>query len=204
MIARITGELVEIGLTEIIVDVNGVGYQVFIPMSTYDKLPRAGEKTTLLIYTNVREDAIQLYGFATPEEKKLFELLITVNGIGARLALSILSSMPVNSFCASIIDRDIKAVKRINGVGAKTAERLIVELRDKVAKLFPESGLGTEVPGMTDEKARAVEDTLLALEQLGFKSEHARKVIKKIIEDTPDGECSSENLIRKALQSLNS
>lgn len=202
MIARLKGILLEINLTQLVVDVHGVGYLVFIPMSTYDRLPRAGSEVTLLINTQVREDSFSLYGFATPEEKQLFEILLGATGVGPKLALSILSSLPVTSFCSAIANRDLNVIKRISGIGPKTAERLIVELRDKVGKLAP--ALSSAERTVPDEVAAAAEDAVLALEQLGFKPEKIRKAIHKIIEEIPAKECSSENLIRKALQSLNS
>ena len=107
MIARLTGILAEASFTEAIVDVNGVGYQVLIPISTYDALPQVGEKVVLQIHTSVREDAITLFGFATEEEKKMYELLLTASGVGPKLALNILSSMPVANFCAAICERDL-------------------------------------------------------------------------------------------------
>lgn len=202
MIARLKGTLLEINLTQVIVDVHGVGYLVFIPMSTYDRLPRADSEVTLLINTQVREDSFSLYGFATPEEKQLFEILLGATGVGPKLALSILSSLPVSSFCSAIANRDLNVIKRISGIGPKTAERLIVELRDKIGKLAP--ALSSAERTVPDEVAAAAEDAVLALEQLGFKPEKIRKAIHKIIEEIPAKECSSENLIRKALQSLNS
>jgi Holliday junction DNA helicase RuvA len=203
MIARLKGILQEINLTQVVVDVNGVGYLVFIPMSTYDRLPRAGAEIMLLTNTQVREDAISLYGFVTPEEKQLFEILLGATGVGPKLALSILSSLPVSSFCAAVANRDLNVIKRISGIGPKTAERLVIELRDKIGKLAPaiSSAAGKTIP---DAVSAAAEDALLALEQLGFKPEKIRKALHKIVEETPEKECSSENLIRKALQALNS
>ncbi|OGV51353.1 MAG: Holliday junction DNA helicase RuvA [Lentisphaerae bacterium GWF2_44_16] len=201
MIARIRGKLLEAALTEIIVDVNGIGYRIFIPLSTYDKLPRPGENVDILTYTHVREDAIQLFGFATKEEKELFELLITVNGIGVKSAANIMSGMPVSSFCNAIASADIKVLSKINGIGKKTAERLVVELRDKVSKIT--TGVYTESK-LPDTKARSVEDALLALEQLGFKRDKAQKTVIEIAEALDEKEASSENIIRKALQKLNS
>ena len=201
MIARLKGILQEINLTQVVVDVHGVGYLVSIPMSTYDRLPKAESEVVLLINTQVREDAISLYGFATPEEKQLFEILLGATGVGPKLALSILSSLPVSSFCSAVVNRDLNVIKRISGIGPKTAERLLVELRDKIGKMALSVSTGKAVP---DTVAAAAEDALLALEQLGFKPEKIRKALQKIVEEIPEKECSSENLIRKALQSLNS
>lgn len=202
MIARLTGKLAGINFTQCIVDVHGVGYQVFIPMSTFDRLPREGEETSLFICTQVREDSISLYGFATMPEKQLFETLIATTGVGPKLALSILSSMPVENFSSAIVNSDLTVIKRINGIGKKTAERLIVELKDKMVKMMPAvTGRGGV---MSDEKALAMEDAATALEQLGFKPDVIRKALEKIVNDIPSEEASSENFIRKALQALNS
>ncbi|OGV49460.1 MAG: Holliday junction DNA helicase RuvA [Lentisphaerae bacterium GWF2_52_8] len=199
MIARISGKLVETGLTEIIVDVHGVGYRLFIPMSTYDKLPLPGNELSLLTYLNVREDAMHLYGFATTEEKQLFGFLIAVNGVGPKTALNVLSSMPVSGICNAIAQGDIKSLKRISGIGPKSAERLIIELRDKVGSISPVAGL-SKIP---DEKAKEVEMAVLALEQLGFKRDKAQKTVAELAAGLEEKECSSENLIRKSLQLLN-
>jgi Holliday junction DNA helicase RuvA len=203
MIARLTGILAEASFTEAIVDVNGVGYQVLIPISTYDALPQVGEKVVLQIHTSVREDAITLFGFATEEEKKMYELLLTASGVGPKLALNILSSMPVANFCAAICERDLTVINKINGVGKRTAERLIVELHDKISKLAPGfTGQGATTPDAAT--AQIAEDALLALESLGFKRDAARKAIQKILENISAEECSIENLIRRALSTLNS
>ena len=113
MIARLVGTLIESTFTEIVIDVNGVGYLINIPMSTYDTLPRHGEKVTVLTYLHVREDALELYGFATSEERELFSLLRTVSGIGPKVALNILSSMTVRNFCAAIAAGDVKMLTRL-------------------------------------------------------------------------------------------
>ena len=163
MIAQLSGTIISANLTELVLDVNGVGYHMFIPMSTYDALPRAGERATLLTVMLVREDAITLYGFAKEQEKKIFELLITVNGIGAKTALNILSSMNIPAFCTALAQGDIKALKKINGVGPKSAERMIVELRDKIDKMMPEFSFGLPA-GSSEPVSQELEDALMALE----------------------------------------
>ena len=203
MIAKLSGKLTELNFTECIIDVHGVGYQVFIPMSTFDKLPREDEDVSLFINTQVREDAINLYGFATKAEKQLFEILIGTTGVGPKLALSILSSMPVESFTSAIINNDLNVIKRISGIGKKTAERLIVELKDKLAKASLPFTAAASSSAAPDEKAIAMEDAAAALEQLGFKQDSIRKVLEKISNTIPVEEASSENFIRKALQALN-
>ena len=201
MIAQLTGRIVSLNLTELILDVNGVGYFVSIPMSTYDVLPKEGGTATLLTWLQVREDALQLFGFAKKEELEIFKLLLAVNGIGAKTALAILSSMNIPTFCNAIINADIKVLKHISGIGPKSAERMIVELRDKIVKLFPEltfANLPQDIP-----QSREMEDALLALEQLGFQRAKIQKAVADLVAKLPEQERSSENLIRKALRELN-
>lgn len=203
MIASLRGKIISETFTEVIMDVQGVGYRVFIPMSTYEKLPHDPAKEfTLLTYLQVREDDMTLFGFATPAEKQVFELLITVNGIGAKSAVSILSCMNIGSLCEAIINGDVKVLKKISGVGPKSAERMIVELRDKVAKLSPESSFSAP-GGASSSLPPAAEEALLALEQLGFQASKCRKVVEKIVADLPEKETSTENIIRMTLRNLN-
>lgn len=199
MIARLRGELIESSFTSCVIDCRGVGYAVAIPISTFDHLPHVGEETTLLIHTQVREDAIALFGFGTPEERDLFRLLQNVSGIGAKLALNVLSAMPVANFCAAIANGDLKMLSRINGVGKRTAERMIVELREKVASL----GAAADGDPIPNDKAAAANDAALALEQLGFKRDAIDKVLRQLIAELPDSECDCENLLRRALLLLN-
>lgn len=202
MIARLTGTLIECDLTALVIDVNGIGYSVAVPMSTYDQMPTTGNRVTLLTHLYVREDALQLFGFATPEERELFQLLISVSGVGCRLALNVLSCMPVKTFCERVVAEDVKALSRINGIGKRSAERLVVELREKVKDIAPEAGFAG-----TPEKAassREAQDAIAALETLGFKGEAARKAVAKLCTDSEDAKPTAENLIRKALAVLNS
>ena len=202
MIAKITGILECINLTEVIVDVHGIGYEIIIPLSTYDKLPKEGKEISLFTYMHVREDAMTLYGFATLEEKALYKLLITVSGIGPKLALKILSSIPIRSFCEAVAGADIKALSRINGLGKRSAERLVVELKEKIKTFAP--GIVYKAGSASEDISKQAEEAILALVQLGFKYETARKAIMKISSDLSSGESNSENLIRLALQALNS
>ena len=137
MIGMLTGKLIEKEFSCCLLDVSGVGYEVLIPLSTFDRLPLGEDQVTLFIHTAVREDAITLFGFATREEKKLFQQLINVSGVGGKLALNVLSAMPAANFCAAVVSGDVKTLSRINGVGKRTAERLIVELKDKLGDLDP-------------------------------------------------------------------
>ncbi len=203
MIAQLTGTLIDASFTEAIVDVGGVGYQVLIPMSTFDKLPRPDEKktVTLLTWLQVREDALTLFGFATRQERDVFLLLITVNGIGAKTALNILSCMNVTSFCQAVASGDLKSLKKISGVGPKSAERILVELRDKIQKIAPETAFGGG--GAPSKVDKAVEDAILALGQLGFQGPKFQKLVADVALEIPEDQRSTENIIRKALQALN-
>ncbi len=201
MIGSLTGIVRESAFTEMLIDVNGVGYLVFIPLSTYDKLPRIGEKASVLIYTHVKEDDIQLYGFASAQEKQLFKLLLSVSGIGPKTALNVLSTMTVPSFCTAILNADLKAINQISGIGKKTAELLVLELKTKVKDISPESSFVKSAS--TDAASKAGEDAVRALVQLGLKHETASKTVHDLISGKDQKECTSENLIRLALRSLN-
>ncbi|MBQ8755386.1 MAG: Holliday junction branch migration protein RuvA [Lentisphaeria bacterium] len=198
MIARLTGVLAESSYTQCIIDVHGVGYEVAIPLSTFDKLPQPGNEVKLHIHTQVREDAISLFGFATTDEKALFKKLIDVSGIGGKLALSVLSAMPVSTFVSAVVNGDVKALSRINGIGKRTAERMIVELKDKLSAL----GMGDAAPAAVKASA-AVNDACLALEQLGFKRDAIDKTIQALLTELPEEEHTVDNLLRKAIIRLN-
>ena len=191
MIARLTGIVAESGFSGCVLDVHGVGYEVAIPVSTFEKLPQPGGEARLFIHTQVREDAIQLFGFATVEEKNLFRQLLNVSGIGGKLALSVLSAMPVQNFCAAV-----QSLSRIPGIGKRTAERLVVELKDKVTSTGAASVFAS--PG-ENAPATAVGDAALALEQLGFKRDAIDKVLKALASELPPAEQSTENLLRQAI-----
>jgi Holliday junction DNA helicase RuvA len=205
MISHLRGTLVEKELTRAVIDVNGVGYEVLIPMSTYDRLPRIGKEAYLKTYQYVREDALQLYGFASDEERDLFVILISsVSGIGPKIGLSVLSSMSVTSLCVALNNNDVKTITRINGIGRKTAERLVVELRDKIAELAPAAALSGGAPsGNHDTRtAKAIEDAVSGLVTLGFKADTARKAISKFADKTAEHEVTAETLIKEALTTL--
>jgi Holliday junction DNA helicase RuvA len=201
MIALLTGRVIHNSFTEIIIDVQGVGYQVAIPMSTYDKLPKENETVTLHIHTHVREDALTLFGFHSKEEKELFLILTGVSGVGPKLGLTILSSLPVSALYNAIADSNVEVLKRISGIGKKTAERLIVELRDKVSKL--NLSRTTSTAADDSEQSAEVVDAILGLEQLGFKVDRIQKVMKTLLKELPKSDQTGPNLIRKGLQLLN-
>ena len=199
MIAHLRGILLDSSYTECVVDVGGVGYEVSIPLSTFDKLPRVGEAVELHILTQVREDAITLFGFATPEEKKLFSALIQVTGIGGKLALNILSGMSVANFCDAVANRDVKALSRISGIGKRTAERMVLELHDKLEGFGFAPGAGELPAGNLD----SINDAALALEQLGFKKDAIRKTLQALAAEMDEKDQTTENLLRAALAKLN-
>ncbi|MBE6374952.1 MAG: Holliday junction branch migration protein RuvA [Lentisphaeria bacterium] len=195
MIGMLSGRVVEKDFSSCLIDVNGVGYEVLIPLSTFDKLPLENENITLYIHTAVREDAITLFGFAGKDEKQLFQQLINVSGVGGKLALNVLSAMPASSFCAAVSSGDVKSLSRINGVGKRTAERLIVELKGKLAGIDPAAA-----PPVSGSAAA---DACAALEQLGFRKDAVNKTVNALLAELPEKECTVENLIRTALLKLN-
>ena len=199
MIAHLRGTLLDSSYTECVVDVGGVGYEVAIPLSTFDKLPRVGEAVELHILTQVREDAITLFGFATPEEKKLFSALIQITGIGGKLALNILSGMSVANFCDAVVNRDVKALSRISGIGKRTAERMVLELHDKLEGFGFAPCSGDTPAGNLD----SINDAALALEQLGFKKGAIRKTLQTLAPEMDKKDQTTENLLRAVLAKLN-
>lgn len=194
MIALLTGKLIEKNFSSCLIDVNGVGYEVFIPLSTFDRLPLDNSDVSLFIHTQVREDAITLFGFAAKEEKLLFQQLINVSGVGGKLALNVLSAMPVSAFSAAVASGDVKSLSRINGVGKRTAERLIVDLKDKLAGIDPQAS--------SPAAGSAGADATAALEQLGFRKDAVNKVVNVLLSELPEKERTAENLIRAALLRL--
>ncbi len=198
MISHLSGTLAEKDLTRAVIDVGGVGFEVLIPMSTYDRLPREGEPVVLHTHLSVREDALTLFGFATAQERQLYLLVTgTVTGIGPKLGLSILSCMSVDHFCAAVVNGDVKALSRIQGVGKRSAERMVVELKDKIEQISPAIAISGRAPEASLSKA--AEDAVAGLVTLGFAADQARKVVRQLIEDNADQEPTAQQLIRKAL-----
>jgi Holliday junction DNA helicase RuvA len=193
MIARLTGALEEKTPELLIVDVHGVGYQVFVSLQTFYRLPALHEKVSLHIYTNLREDALQLYGFMDEKEKDAFLLLKGVTGIGPRLALNILSGIPVAELESALRTSDVTRLVAVPGVGKKTAERLVIELREKVGSL--EEGL----PGATEEQTALSGEATSALVNLGYRRTEAEKAVREAVRR---GAVSIADLIRDALRSL--
>jgi Holliday junction DNA helicase RuvA len=199
VIGRLAGRLARKAPNAVLVDVGGVGYQVLIPLSTFYALPAEGETASLEISTQVREDAIQLFGFATERERRLFEQLIAVSKVGPKLATAVLSGMPVEELCAAIAAGDVARLSTIPGVGAKTAERLALELRGKVAATLDEAGRAAAAPARADAGSRAAEDAAAALVNLGYRPKDAEKAVGKA---AGEGEAGLAALIRRALAIL--
>lgn len=195
MIGLLRGRLLAKHPPSLLLDVQGVGYEVDAPMTTFYELPDVGTEVTLYTHLAVREDAHTLYGFLKPGDRTLFRMLLKVNGVGARLALAILSGMETSRFISCVQEGDSAALVRLPGIGKKTAERLIIELRDKL-----ESGQGgmSAASGASPAAAVAspVEDAVSALVGLGYKPQEASRMVRAI--DT--AELSSEEIIRRALQ----
>jgi Holliday junction DNA helicase RuvA len=197
MIALLTGKIAHKSPEYIILDVNGVGYRVQIPFSTYYELPDGGAEISLNIYTHVKEDAISLYGFRTADEKLFFQLLISVSGIGPKLGKDILSNIQVTDLAAAITRGDLARLSSVPGIGKKTAERLVLELKDKVQKLeFAGSAAGGEqlAPATGIE-----EDVASALINLGYKEAVVRKALAELRISPED---SMEQVLKQALKAL--
>ena len=205
MITFLKGVLVDSLPNRAIVDVQGVGYEVQIPVSTYDKLPSLGNAVHLLTHFHVREQEQSLYGFGSDDERDLFRLLIQrVSGIGPKLGMAVLSGMAVSQFKSAVVNGDVAAISKISGVGKKTAERIVLELKDKVG--VADAWKQASSPGGAEDSKTPenVNDAVLALISLGFKQVEAHKAIQKCLksggfqEDSP-----ADELIRGALRQLN-
>jgi holliday junction DNA helicase RuvA len=205
MIATLSGVLFVKQPNHVIIDVGGVGYEVLISGRTYDRLPDSGDEVFLYIHTSVREDAITLYGFAKAEEKELFLLLNTVSGVGPKLALGILSGISAPELGEALTRKNMARLTALSGVGKKTAERMCVELKDKVAKYYvPRSGaerMPAEEEMMEEDSIR---DVLSALTNLGYPQALARQAVRRVQKLHPEtiGGMKIEDLIREALRTL--
>jgi len=205
MIAHLSGTLLSKQATSVILDVNGVGYEITIPVSTFYDLEEPGATVQLRVYTHVREDALQLYGFKTARERELFLRLISVSGIGPKLGITLLSGMSADEMIASIRTNNLARLTLIPGVGRKTAERLVMELRDKVASLSSaeleeelgaKSSAGASIP--TEDSMRS--DVLSALLNLGYQRSAAEKAVASAVDE--GGDISVELILRRSLRKL--
>lgn len=199
MIGLLRGIILEKQPPQLVLDVNGVGYEIDAPMNTFYHLPDIGQEVTLYTHFIVREDAHQLYGFCAREDRALFRTLLKVNGVGPRLALTILSSIDPSEFVRCIMHNDTDSLVRLPGVGKKTAERLIIEMRDKVSNLhqsaLPEMTMSNKT---TRNQSQATQDAVSALIALGYKPQEASRAVSKV----DNGDMTSEEVIRRALQEM--
>ena len=191
MIAKVRGTLDHKAPGEVIVDVGGVGYQLFTPLSVFYRLPEVGEPVTLLAYTHVREDSLQLFGFFDPAEKQAFLLLTGVSGIGPRLALNILSGMAAGELLGALRDGDVARLVTIPGVGKRLADRMIVELRDRIDAL-PDIAPTAADPGIRG-------DALSALVNLGYRRADAERAVRQVLSE---GAAELETVLKEALRML--
>ncbi len=180
MIAYLQGRLAQALPTQVVVDVDGVGYEVFIPLSSFDKLPQPDSEIKLLTHLSIRDDAHILYGFMTDGERDLFRLLIRhVSGIGPKIALNVLSGTTTASLRSAVANGDVKALSRINGVGKKTAERIVVELKDKLGEEIAREGDGA-TPELSDDEQKMA-DAVSALIALGSKPKEAQEAVRNAL-----------------------
>ncbi len=196
MITFLEGKLYKKAPTRIEVNVGGIGYEVFIPLSSYDRLPAPGKNLHILTHDHIREDVHFLYGFMTEGERMLFLRLLSISGIGPKIALSALSGMSVRDISASIVNGDVKRLSSISGIGKKMAERMIVELRDKMS-----AGEALEaLAGEEQSNDLRVQDSVLALMALGYKQMDAWKMARKVIPELPE-DATVETIVKHALMS---
>ncbi|TLY35166.1 MAG: Holliday junction branch migration protein RuvA [Nitrospirae bacterium] len=198
MIATLTGRLASKHPGGVVIDVQGVGYDVLIPLSTYYHLPEPEQPVSLAIYTHVREDALQLFGFRTTREKDAFLLLLSVSGIGPKLALNVISTLSVDDLAAAIRDDDYKVLASVSGIGKKSAGRLALELKDKIEKL----AVATDHKSVKPEAVsnRLADDALSALTNLGYRAADVKDLVNEIL--ARDGQPRLQDLIREALKEL--
>lgn len=206
MISHLRGQLIEALPNQIVIECQGVGYACLVPLSTYDKLAGSTGEVKLLTHLNITEREHTLFGFATKEERDLFRLLIDrVSGIGPKMGLAVLSGMSVSDFKDNVIRGDISALSRISGVGKKTAERIVLELKDKVGIVDTwQAAKGTASALAPDPTQTAQTDAILALIALGFKQAEAQKTVQDLVKKSggDTGSITADRLIRDALRGL--
>jgi len=199
MIGRLQGRVIEKQAPDLLIDVQGVGYEVLVSLNTFFGVPAAGEAVTLHTHFVVREDVQQLYGFGTQSERQLFRHLIKVNGVGPKMALAILSGMSANDFAICVHNNDIATLVKLPGVGKKTAERLLIEMRDKIGDV--DATAGGSAAGSNGAKADISQEAESALIALGYKPTDAAKIISRVANESVS---DAGELIRLALKSMGS
>ena len=200
MIALINGKIAAKGISNVVVDIQGVGYRIFIPLTTFYELPEEGQQVTLHVHTHVKQDAINLFGFYTMQERDLFQLMISVSGIGPRIAMNILSGITAHELLKAISSGDLGKLTSVPGVGRKMAERMILELKEKVSKKMSMEKL----PAADDrQKNNEVinEDVLSALVNLGYKNNMAKDALDKVRQISVE-DLTLDQLLKKTLKIL--
>lgn len=208
MIARLTGTVVEKEANRLIVDVGGVGYLATVPLGTMGRVGEPGSEVSLYIHTHVREDTLALFGFLTSLEKDLFERLITISGVGPRLAVTVLSGLSPEALASAVRQGDLKSIQSVPGVGKKTAERMVLELRDKLDDLGLGEGEGDhpDTEPLLDEAGQLAADAVSALENLGYRTAQARETVRRFLAGQTHRarkQLDLEGLLRGALGRLN-
>ncbi|HET7152452.1 MAG TPA: Holliday junction branch migration protein RuvA [Candidatus Kapabacteria bacterium] len=198
MIGYLKGTILEKLPTEVIIDVHGVGYVLAVSVNTSEAMPGIGAESSLFVHTHVREDAIQLFGFATSEERAAFRMLISVSGVGPKIALGILSAMSVGDLREHIVRNNLVALSGIPGIGKKTAERLVIELRDKMQKLDVEAEITTH-----NGQANVRSEAMLALTSLGYSRPAAETAIRNALKESDGKQLTVEQLIKASLRHAN-
>lgn len=196
MIAQLSGKIARIEADYVVVDVGGVGYKVYMPLSVIAALPKAGESARVLTTTIVREDSITLYGFNEAAEQELFELLLGINGVGPKAALSMLSVLTVNEIIQAIRKSEHKELSRVPGIGGKTSQRIVLELSERITEF-----IWASQSGEVSESDKALDDAVEGLAALGYTRNDARKAAEKACEEL-DGPLDTGDIVRQALKSL--
>ena len=193
----LSGKIAKKDPTRLVLEVGDIGFDLAIPLSTYHSLGKPGDSARVLTHFQVREDSQQLFGFASEEERTLFRLLLSVNGVGPKVSLAVLSGIGIAELRKAIIEGSIPALTAISGIGRKTAERLIIELREKILLLESKT---EPVSKQTPKDGRLVEDSLQALVSLGYRVPEAKRALQKVLAEKPREALSVEDLIRASLK----
>lgn len=200
MIGWLRGTLRRKALPAVVLDAGGIGYELHVSLSTYERLPEPGEETVLEVQTLLRTESLQLYGFATLEEKRLFNVLLGVSGVGPRLALSLLSTLPPHELLEAVEHQRAAVLERVPGIGRKTAQRLLLELRDRIAAMPDVSAGGRPAAAPAPAEPAASGDAVAALENLGYRRREAEQAVQQALRESPDLELAV--LLREALRRL--
>ena len=198
MITFVQGLVAEKEPTRAVIDVQGIGYELFIPVSTYEKIPAVGSACKLLTYMHVREDIMQLYGFASEEERSFFLLLISVSGIGPKSGISMMSGIAIRDFKAAVLNEDVQLLTAIPGIGKKTAQRIVVELKDKITKMGDITLTTKHTTSSTN--LQVADEALMALISLGYSKPIAEKAITRLVREAGDKPLALQDMIKQALR----